>query len=180
MNVADPIDFVEERKRRLLKRHQQRGYVKLGPVFEELGIKVIEQVLPQGVSGFAEFIEGESPSGFVVYINSLDDPRRKRFTAAHELAHCLLHPELVKNRSVIDAIQRDDDDFSLPEEVEAHRFAASLLLSERRLNELRSKSIWKYEDIAREQGLTIKATCRRVNEIKYEQKLRRLHQQVTA
>lgn len=181
MRVSDPIDFVAERNRRLLRHHQENGYVRLGPIFEELGIKVVEKQLPNGVSGFAEYIEGESPSGFVVYINEKDDPRRKRFTAAHELAHCLLHPEFVKYRSVLDAIQRvEDEEFLPPEEVEANEFAGSLLLSEFTYDVLRRKSIWKYEDVARHQGISVAAAARRINEIRHRRKARRLHQNFAA
>ncbi|MGH8579707.1 MAG: ImmA/IrrE family metallo-endopeptidase [Gammaproteobacteria bacterium] len=66
----------------------------------------------------------------VIGVNSLHHPNRQRFTIAHELGHLLLHKDEVHiDRSF--RVNRRDEVSSLavdPDEIEANRFAAELLM----------------------------------------------------
>ena len=89
-----------------------------------LGIEVVQRSLPPNVSGRLERRFG---GGWRITLNSRHSKTRRRFTLAHEIAHYLLHRDLVG-----DFIE-DDDRYrstTLPEalEVQASRFGASLLL----------------------------------------------------
>ena len=65
--------------------------VKLGSIAEQLGVKVLLSTLPRGVSGKIAQEAGE----FVIRINRHEAKHRQRFTLAHELAHFLLHKDLI-------------------------------------------------------------------------------------
>ncbi|HEX2859228.1 MAG TPA: ImmA/IrrE family metallo-endopeptidase [Alphaproteobacteria bacterium] len=82
--------------------------------------------------------EGDTMSGAlyrmddtaIIAVNSLNHPNRRRFTIAHELGHFVLHNEALHvDRSF--SIKHRDATSSLaidPEEIEANRFAAELLM----------------------------------------------------
>ena len=65
--------------------------VKLGAIAKRLGVKVLLSTLPRGTSGQIEQKNGE----FVIRINRHEAKYRQRFTLAHELAHYLLHRDLI-------------------------------------------------------------------------------------
>jgi Zn-dependent peptidase ImmA (M78 family) len=78
-------------------------------------------------SGFA-LRDGEKK---VIGINSLDAPRRQRFTIAHEVGHLELHAErdLTVDQTV--RVYKRDEVSSMAtdrQEIEANAFAASLLM----------------------------------------------------
>ncbi len=66
--------------------------VKLGAIAKRLGVKVLLSTLPRGTSGQI----GQENGDFVIRINRHEAKHRQRFTLAHELAHFLLHRELVE------------------------------------------------------------------------------------
>lgn len=66
--------------------------VKLGAIAERLGVKVLLSTLPRGTSGQI----GKEHDNFVIRINRHEAKHRQRFTLAHELAHYLLHRELIE------------------------------------------------------------------------------------
>jgi Zn-dependent peptidase ImmA (M78 family) len=65
--------------------------VKLGEIAKRLGVKVLLSTLPRGTSGQIGQEDGE----FVIRINRHEAKHRQRFTLAHELAHFLLHRDLI-------------------------------------------------------------------------------------
>jgi Zn-dependent peptidase ImmA (M78 family) len=68
----------------------------------------------------------------VVFVNADDPVYRKRFSAAHELGHLLLHQDALHSGRWIEdkpgTIREVDDDQSRQHEREANRFAADLLM----------------------------------------------------
>ena len=75
-------------------------------------------------------------------MNSDEGPQRRRFTAAHELGHYLLHRDLIDGRVHLDRLYSDgghDNPYaplSPPHEVQANQFAADLLMPASRLKEM--------------------------------------------
>jgi Zn-dependent peptidase ImmA (M78 family) len=65
--------------------------VKLGAIAKRLGVTVLLSTLPRGTSGKISQEDGE----FVIRINRHEAKHRQRFTLAHELAHFLLHQNLI-------------------------------------------------------------------------------------
>ncbi len=65
--------------------------VRLGAIAQHLGVKVLLSTLPRGISGQI----GQEDGTFVIKVNRHEAKHRQRFTLAHELAHYLLHRELI-------------------------------------------------------------------------------------
>ncbi|MER3429016.1 MAG: ImmA/IrrE family metallo-endopeptidase [Pyrinomonas sp.] len=98
-------------------------------------LEVIYRPMEETVSGMLVIKEKRA----IACINARHHPHRRRFTLAHELGHYLLHGERV--RVFIDAspIFFRDERASCgtdQREVEANRFAASLLMPEAALREM--------------------------------------------
>ena len=96
-------------------------------VANEMGLKVVEAVLPNDVSGGLIRRRGEDPR---IVLNERDSRERKRFTCAHELGHFVYRAE---TGSADDYEYTDlrDDLASLginTEEMFANRFAGALLM----------------------------------------------------
>ena len=94
------------------------------------GLRVFEEYLPTNVSGY--IIIQEEPfekyeTNKVIVVNSSDNPKRRRFTIAHELAHFVLHKSAEENfyahrdTGQYDGIEREADIFAsnilMPEEL---------------------------------------------------------------
>ena len=85
-------------------------------------------------SGRIEKIDGE----YVIWINPIDAPVRQRFTLAHELGHLELHLKTGKVERFEDTpvtLYRIDKE-SNPQEWEANRFAAELLMPSDKVKEV--------------------------------------------
>ena len=107
-------------------------------IAKEMGVYVSGTDLPENVSGSSsKIVIGDGISLYVIFHkNTGESEVRRRFTVAHELGHiCLNHitPEEdgKKYRTIIDGpynvISSDEEDRD-PEEVEANKFAAELLM----------------------------------------------------
>jgi len=99
--------------------------VDLDVLSRDLGLPVLVQPMEDGVAGKLER-HAHSPRGFRIVINARDPEARKRFTHAHEIAHFVMHRDLVPDGLVDNALYRS----SLSDEYErqANRYAASILL----------------------------------------------------
>jgi Zn-dependent peptidase ImmA (M78 family) len=77
----------------------------------------------------------------VIGVNSLQGRNRQRFTVAHEIGHFLLHDfdvHVDKSFAVYKTSRNRDENSSLaidPEEIEANRFAAELLMPQNMIEE---------------------------------------------
>lgn len=74
-----------------IDEHLSTHPVKLGAIAKRLGVKVLLSTLPRGTSGQI----GQENGDFVIRINRHEAKHRQRFTLAHELAHYLLHRDLI-------------------------------------------------------------------------------------
>jgi Zn-dependent peptidase ImmA (M78 family) len=94
--------------------------------------KIVLQYAPleEDLSGMAYIKDGTG----IIGINALHHPNRQRFSAAHELAHHILHDETIREAVHVDKGIRvlfRDDVASLgtePMEIEANAFASELLI----------------------------------------------------
>lgn len=98
-------------------------------IAKDLDVIVVEQPMAADVSGMLV----REPERTLLGINEDHHPHRKRFTAAHELGHLLLHRGRslimdtdirVNYRNSVSSLATDR------EEIEANRFAAALLMPE--------------------------------------------------
>lgn len=129
---------VQPQYKRILEGNRAQGFpVKLGALADALGVKVLVANLQPGVSGQIRREEGH----YVIRLNRHEARERQRFTLAHELAHFLLHRDLI-DRS-LDGITDNVLYRSGAEErveYEANRLAAEIVMPEtlvrERLNSL--------------------------------------------
>ena len=107
--------------------------VDLKGMFENLGIRYGEQRLSGGASGWIERVGDD----YRIVVNASEPEVRKRFTAAHELAHYLLHRDLMDdgsrmNRHTDRLYNRDaglsTSPFTRQHEVQANRLAAQIVM----------------------------------------------------
>ncbi len=105
----------------ILKYHDQLP-VKLSSITTELGLKVKSATLDTGVSGEIK----KDGDHYLIRVNRHDVKERQRFTVAHEVAHFLLHKDLIGDGIVDDILYRSTLTDSL--EAEANRLAADILL----------------------------------------------------
>ena len=128
---------IEEQAKSVLLQHGLYS-VPVDPVVlaNKLGIKVNNAVFSdEGIAGLTAKRDKE----ILLLVNQNDPPYRKRFTIAHELAHHFLHIFEGEQQDIthkkIDLFRLSETDMEgLSEEkikeIEANRFAASLLMPE--------------------------------------------------
>ena len=113
----------------VIAKHQKKAPVDVIAIANELGLNVWEmQSLPPNVSGkiFRDPLNGGS-SGFSIAVNASDNPLRKRFTVAHEIAHFILHRSHLDSGDLVDdAMYRSG--LSSAEETQANQLAAQILM----------------------------------------------------
>jgi hypothetical protein len=132
---------LEKQTAAFIRRLQTSAPVKIINIAKVLGLNVWEsKSLPDGIAGkiFRDPSHGGS-MGYSIVIRSQDPAARKRFTAAHELAHYLLHRHLIKGELLDDALYRSK--LSTPIEAEANNLAADLLMPWHLLAPLANKPI---------------------------------------
>lgn len=115
---------IAEHDRSIVERHLQEKPVRLGKLATELGIKVKVSALGQGQSGLIECTDGN----YTIKINRHETRERQRYTLAHEIAHFLLHRDVINaNGSIRDNVLYRSGQ---PEriEYEANRLAADLIM----------------------------------------------------
>jgi hypothetical protein len=157
-------DAVAQLRLRVPSDPGRRGPVPLGGYFTETALDHVElptltrgtvtdYVRSQGVPAddlddpadiLAGFVFAAGRAGWA-FVNGVDPLPRRRFSAAHELGHFVMHRETMgRFRADTDATLREaDDDVADLMEREANRFAAELLMPEEvckaRAMELRDK-----------------------------------------
>lgn len=106
--------------------------VEIIKICNDLGIEVFETYLNDGVSGLIivdnkPWEQYENAQQFII-VNLMENPARRRFTIAHELAHYVLH----RNGNVLYAHRDIVEEGNKPNKIEseANYFAANILMPE--------------------------------------------------
>lgn len=117
----------------ILARHLTSAPVDIHAIFEELGVDYREVAIRTGESGWIE----RKGDRFEVVVNANDPAPRRRFTAAHELAHYLIHRDLMDHSTKMmrhtDRLYGAVDDnsvspFNRHHEMQANKIAAQILM----------------------------------------------------
>lgn len=124
--TSKELNRIEPKIKQAINKYTHEYPVKLGSLAKELGIAAIKvSSMPTGVSGQISRCENQ----YIIRVNRNEARERQRFTIAHELAHYLLH------RDIIDSSPDGITDNVLyrsgaPEriEYEANRLAADLIM----------------------------------------------------
>lgn len=133
---------IRARARELLTGHQIAAPpVPVERIAKAMNIAIRYAPLEEDLSGMA-FIKDNVR---VIAVNALHHPNRQRFTIAHELAHHVLHAELLQNGVHVDKVvlKRDalaasgSDDI----EIQANTFASELLIPEQLIRSVLDQSV---------------------------------------
>ena len=124
--------------REVLQQHNvKRAPVQIERIIKSMSIVLDYAPLDEDLSGMAFIKDGVS----IIGLNALHHPNRQRFSAAHELAHHILHePKLhgeVHVSKGLRVLRRDpiSSQGTDPIEIEANTFAAELLMPHEHLLE---------------------------------------------
>lgn len=122
--MADGMAMTELDSEIVLRHARDGAPVDLDAICRDLRLPVSLDRL-EGIAGKLER-HASSPRGFRIVINDRDPEPRQRFTQAHEIAHFVLHRDLLPEGLVDSALYRSS--LSNEYERQADRYAASILL----------------------------------------------------
>jgi hypothetical protein len=111
----------------IIAAHQTRPPVDVDAIARDLGIKVYLDDLGEDIFGTLKRDRHRGGwSGYMIQLNRNNVPNRRRFTLAHEIAHFILHRDLVE-AGIIDKIQYRSF-LSNMHESQANQLAADILM----------------------------------------------------
>ncbi|MCY4549265.1 MAG: ImmA/IrrE family metallo-endopeptidase [Defluviicoccus sp.] len=117
---------ISDEHKQIIEDHTGNKPVPLGAIAHDLGITVKLSALERGKSGLIECVNGE----YRIKINRHEARERQRYTLAHEIAHFLLHRDIIDQRGEIvdNVLYRSGQPAQI--EYEANRLAADLIMPE--------------------------------------------------
>lgn len=141
----------------IIRKHQKSAPVQVVPIAEALGLNVYRASdWPDTTSGMiVRDTERGGPSGFSIYVNALHSEVRRRFTIAHEVAHFVLHRDLIGDGITEDALYRSG--FSDAIEREANGLAAEILMPRHLVRECFSEGMRDPADFAAKFNVSLQA-----------------------
>lgn len=143
----------------IIRRHQANPPVQTVSIAKELGIAVYRVPGWSGdLSGMIKKNPG-APGGYDIYVNGDHPLNRRRFTIAHEIAHAVLHPQLIGDGITDDALLRSGLSNSV--EAQANKMAADILMPWHLLSPLIKKGKTSVTELAQtfqvsEQAMSIR------------------------
>jgi Zn-dependent peptidase ImmA (M78 family) len=121
----------------LIAQHQNEAPVNVAALAQAMGLNIYSAALPEGVSGKLFF---DDHLGYVAHVNRAEDFDRQRFTAAHQIAHFILHRnEIVGDGIVDDVLYRSK--LTAADEAEANTLAAEILMPWDLIDKLTKKGV---------------------------------------
>lgn len=137
-------------QKRIIDRHQAAYPVQMVPIARDLGIAVYRRSdWPDNISGriFKSEVSGGS-SGYAVEVNANHHENRRRFTIAHEIAHFVLHPNLIGDELYDDGLYRSG--LSNRVEAQANKFAQRILMPDHLIHEALTRYGTNVDELARQ------------------------------
>jgi len=148
------------RLEKLIRKYTDTAPVNIIGLANDLLLTVRQEDLGPDSGEIVRDIERGGFSGYSVVVN-INHPRvRKRFTAAHEISHFLLHRDRISNRLRDDKMYRSS--LGTTREKEANALAADLLMPRRVIRQLHAAGIRSAEDLAVKFDVSVEAMKRRL------------------
>lgn len=122
--AADLWARLNDDERELIEQFTSQIPVPIGQMGHAFGLRIRSVTLPADISGLIKLCDDDV---YEVQVNNTDAPVRQRFTVAHEIAHYMLHRELIGHDGIEDTILFRSR-LSNRQETEANRLAAAILL----------------------------------------------------
>lgn len=141
----------------------KNGNVDVQSIATHENIKIVYERLDSSVSGYLKQVDGI----WVIGVNCLHNPKRQRFTIAHELGHYHMHKD--KNLMFEDTtFFRNTDNTSI--EYSANEFAANLLMPEDQVKKRIDAGVKNIETLAEFFNVSLAAIKYRVVSLGYKLK----------
>ncbi len=130
----------------IIRAFQESAPINVYGLAKAMGLRVFSERLHQKISGKL-YRDKESQSGWSISVNSDELDVRKRFTAAHEIGHFVLHKDLIGSGIEDDVFYRS----GLPhwQETEANNFAADILMPWELINKFTDQGVNTPEGLAK-------------------------------
>lgn len=156
----------------IINEHLESAPVDIFEMAARLGIDVQQKSMDDACSG--ALIKSED--GYVIQVNKDHSENRKRFTVAHEIAHFLLHDDLINDGIYDNAAYRSDDGRSNPNidqthETQANRLAAKLLMPIELIDGLREEGVVETHALANRLGVSEQAMAIRLLGIDHRKRM---------
>ena len=129
---AEWIGLPEE-SRLVIESFQNEIPVRIGELAKSFGVEVKVSTLDVGISGMIHPDQGR----YKIVVNKHEPEYRRRFTLAHELAHFLLHKDLIGAGISDNVLYRSQ--LTDAREAEANRLASDILMPVEKVNEAKSE-----------------------------------------
>lgn len=133
----------------VIRRHQAQAPVQTVPIANDLGLSVYrDDDWPDDVSGMIiKNADLGGHSGYAIIVNAKHHEHRRRFTIAHEVAHYVLHQDLIGDGIQDDALYRSG--LSNRQEAQANRLAADILMPWHLINKAIADGVATVPELAR-------------------------------
>ena len=154
----------QTRIQQVIRRFTDVAPVDVSSLAAALGVNLRQANLGSNSGEIFRDIRKGGFSGYSIRVNAADPLVRKRFTAAHELAHFLIHRDRFTNRLIEDKMYRSGLGSGV--EVEANRLAADLLMPSRVIRQLIAEGIQSPEELAKIFNVSLQAMQRRLRRAK--------------
>lgn len=143
------------RVQQIIRRFTDKAPVDISGLAAAFGANVWQGTLGSNAGEIFRDLKKGGFSGYSIRVNASDPPVRKRFTAAHELAHFLLHRNRFTNRLIDDKMYRSG--LGTGVESEANRLAADLLMPGKLIRQFKASGITSPEELAKIFNVSIEA-----------------------
>ena len=112
----------------IIRKHQKVAPVQVVPIADALGLTVYRATDWSDETSGMIVLDPQrgGDCGYAIYVNAKHSEVRRRFTIAHEVAHFVLHRDLIGDGITEDALYRSG--FSDSVEREANGLAAEILM----------------------------------------------------
>jgi hypothetical protein len=148
------------RVQQIRRRFTDKAPVDISGLAAALGVHVWQGTLGSNAGEIFRDLKRGGFSGYSIRVNASDPPVRKRFTAAHELAHFLRHRNRFTNRLIDDRMYRSGLGSGV--EAEANRLAADLLMPRRLVRQFRLAGITSPKELAKMFNVSVEAIKLRI------------------
>lgn len=154
----------------VIARFQRAAPVKVISLAHALGLKVYTtKSLEPDVSGVIKRDQRKGgESGFAIFVNGNHVETRRRFTIAHEIAHFILHENLIGDGIVEDALLRAGG-LSNSIERQANSLAANILMPWDLIESARDENITSIEDLSALFNVSRDAMSYRILGVSYQE-----------
>lgn len=131
----------------IIRNNQKLLPIQTVDIANQLGVKVYK--VPNWPSELSGMVRKnvDAPGGFDIFVNQDHPEKRRRFTIAHEIAHIILHPQLIGDGITDDALLRSG--LSNAVEAQANKLAADILMPRDKLNECLQRGITSVSALAK-------------------------------